>query len=346
MLKNWCPLPTHIGHGRMYDTGNENVVVVCFGDIFKQPDKPLLRIHSSCMASEIFGAGDCDCADQLRESMKMMTIENAGIIIYLRQEGRGQGLSKKIQAVNLMAINNLDTVQAYDFLDLKQDIRKYDDAIQILKYLDLKRVRLISNNPRKIKSLEENGIDIEMINTHPNIRQENEAYLHSKNQKLGHCLPLDENNNNDTIEFYHSDQPWGELSNFSQHAVYLYEQIWPTVEHFYQAQKFPDAEQVEQIRRASSPTLAKQRAHNLQQHYLRDDWKLIKEKIMREGLHAKFTQHPDLRDKLLSSDDCRLVEHTHQDAYWGDGAGALGLNRLGVLLMELRSLLKTDAVLS
>ena len=94
-LNSWCTLPTSIGNFRMYDVGYEEVLLISMGDVFDLGDKPLLRIHSSCLASEVFGANDCDCSDQLNESMKLIATEGKGIVIHLQQEGRGQGLSKK-----------------------------------------------------------------------------------------------------------------------------------------------------------------------------------------------------------------------------------------------------------
>ena len=85
----------------------------------------MLRIHSSCIASEVFGALDCDCADQLEESMRMIAEHGSGIVIHLHQEGRGQGLSKKIEAISLMQKKQLDTVEAFDQLHLAHDIRDY-----------------------------------------------------------------------------------------------------------------------------------------------------------------------------------------------------------------------------
>ena len=101
-LQNYCILPSSIGSFRMYDSGDENVRLVCMGDLHQQGENPLVRIHSSCIASEIFLAKDCDCADQLRESMKKIMIEGKGIIFHLHQEGRGQGLTRKIKAVHEM----------------------------------------------------------------------------------------------------------------------------------------------------------------------------------------------------------------------------------------------------
>lgn len=336
-LNSWCALPTPMGEFRMYDTGDEGVRVVSFGDLADQGVAPLLRMHSSCLASEVFGATDCDCADQLREAMKRIATEGRGLIIHLHQEGRGQGLSEKIKAVHVMQRDRLDTVEAFEALGLEQDIREYDAAARILQRLGINKVRLISNNPRKIRYLQQHGVQVQMVNTHPTVRPENAEYLQTKNAKLGHRLPLEPADDAREIRFYHSDQPWGELSNFSRHAVFLRERVWPTVEHFYQAQKYAGTPNEEAIRRCATPTSAKLQAQALAGTHLRSDWAAVKNQVMLTGLRAKFTQHPDLHARLLSSGDRQLVEHTALDAYWGDGGDGTGLNMLGKLLMQVRA---------
>lgn len=336
-LDTWCTLPTPIGEFRMYDSGDERVRIVCFGGLQDLGVEPLLRIHSSCLASEVFGALDCDCADQLREAMKLIATEGCGLIIHIHQEGRGHGLSKKIQAVSAMQRDNLDTVTAFESLGLEQDARSYGSAVRVLRQIGIDSVRLISNNPRKKRYLQDSDIQVAMVNTHPTIRAENAAYLQTKNAKLGHFLPLETDADpSSIIRFYHSDQPWGELSNFSRHAVFLHGRVWPTVEHFYQAQKFSGTPQEELIRVCPTPMLAKQRAIELTEPYRRADWHDVKEEVMLGGLRAKFGQHPDLQGRLLSSGFRELVEHTKQDAYWGDAGDGSGKNRLGHLLMQVR----------
>lgn len=335
---NWCTLPTPMGDFRMYDTTNEDISVISMGDIKAQGEQPLFRVHSSCRASEVFGALDCDCNDQLMETMKRIASEGQGIIVYQQQEGRGHGLSLKIKAVRTMEVKQIDTAESFETLGLKQDIRTYSDAVELLKMLNIHRVRLVSNNPRKHQFLNSHGIDTAMVNTHPNIRPENEAYLHTKNQKLGHMLPLDSAVNTlAPIFFYHSDQPWGELSNFSRHAVFINGVIWPTTEHYYQAQKFASTETQDLIRCAPTPVLAKSKAKELQEQALRDDWDRVKESLMLMALRAKFSQHPELSKKLLSSGERELIELTDNDSFWGDPGDGTGENRLGQLLMQVRS---------
>jgi GTP cyclohydrolase II len=337
-LGSWCTLPTPIGEFRMYDAGDEHVRVVCIGEIEDQGPEPLLRVHSSCLASEVFGAVDCDCADQLREAMKLIATEGCGLVVHLNQEGRGHGLSRKIRAVHRMQQDGLDTVEAFDALGLEQDTRSYDAAVRLLKRLGISSVRLISNNPRKVRYLQQHGVRVTTVNTHPTIRPENAGYLKTKNAKLGHELPLEADGCLDgAIRFYHSDQPWGELSNFSRHAIFIGGRIWPTVEHFYQAQKFVGTPHEEAIRCCQTPMLAKARATAIAEEHKRREWPAVKETVMLEGLRAKFEQHPDLAERLLRSGDRLLIERTRNDSYWGDGGDGTGQNRLGYLLMQVRA---------
>ena len=336
-LNKWCTLPTSMGNFRMYDTGNENIRLISMGDVDTLGELPLLRIHSSCLASEVFGAIDCDCADQLRESMKLIATEGEGIIIHLHQEGRGQGLSKKIRAVRLMESDDFDTVEAFEHLGLEQDIRNYDSVVAILKSLEIIAVRLISNNPRKRQFLRVNDIEVSSVNTHPNIRPENEAYLHTKNQKLGHQLPLERIRlNGDEIRFYHSDQTWGEFSNLSPHSIFVDGINWQTVEHYYQAQKFIDTDLKEKIRLSKTPTLAKITATEMI-NSRRDNWVELKESVMLKALRGKFAQHPELAKLLLSTSQKRIVESTSNDAFWGESLDGIGQNRLGESLMLVRT---------
>ncbi|KAI8802590.1 hypothetical protein BJ742DRAFT_858297 [Cladochytrium replicatum] len=151
-----------------------------------------------------------------------------------------------------------------------------------------------------------------------------------------HNILADGDAGDNVILFYGRDNAWGQFSNFYPAVIELDGKIWPTTEHYFQAQKFPDQPALmEKIRKATSPggaaSLGRKRTFPL-----REDWEDVKENVMRKALRAKFTQHSDLREVLLQTKSAFLVEHTHLDAYWADGGDGRGLNRLGVLLMELR----------
>lgn len=122
--------------------------------VFGQPqDGCLVRIHSRCVYGEIFESVDCDCRDQLRNSMAMMRTAGAGVLIYLDQEGRGAGLLTKARGYQLSQEHGLDTFTSYRTLGVPEDSRSYEDAVAILRSLGLKRVRLLTNNPMKVAAL-------------------------------------------------------------------------------------------------------------------------------------------------------------------------------------------------
>ena len=139
-----------------------------------------------------------------------------------------------------------------------------------------------------------------------------------------------------TIRFYSTKGPYGGFSNFSAHPFVLDGLRWPTTEHYFQASKFPDAAYAEKIRLTASPMVAA-RLGRSRAHPIHSDWEQRKEDVMRRALLAKFTAHADLRSLLLGTGDDLLEEETTKDLYWGIGTSGTGRNRLGVLLMELRT---------
>ncbi len=139
----------------------------------------------------------------------------------------------------------------------------------------------------------------------------------------------------ETINFYRTKDTYGDFSNFASFPIEIDGVRWPTSEHYFQGQKFVGQPFAEAIRNEISPMKAAQMAR--QQPGLRSDWDAVKEDVMRAALHAKFTQHRSLRALLLGTGDAILVEQTKNDSYWADGGDGTGKNRLGILLMELRS---------
>lgn len=145
------------------------------------------------------------------------------------------------------------------------------------------------------------------------------------------------------IYFYSKTTAYYELSNFSPHGFQLDGVYWPTVEHYFQTQKFPAAPaHQEKIRQARTPKEAKSLGRSWEIP-LRPDWEQVKEEVMRKGLRAKFTAHPELIALLLETGTRRLIENAPSDYYWGCGQSGTGKNRLGVLLMELRRQLRVKA---
>jgi len=142
------------------------------------------------------------------------------------------------------------------------------------------------------------------------------------------------------IEFYRErDVPYGCFSNFSKHGFTLGGKPWQTVEHYFQAQKFPGTPQEEAIRLAPDSMTAKNLG-NSHDYPLRADWQAVKDDVMREAVRAKFSQHPDIRAVLLGTGQEVLVEAARNDSYWGYGPDGQGKNRLGKVLMEIRDELR------
>ena len=139
----------------------------------------------------------------------------------------------------------------------------------------------------------------------------------------------------EVIHFYSVTDEHGWCSNFAPYPIKARGRTWPTTEHFFQAQKFENASDQEEIRRANSPMLAAGMGRD-RKRKLRRDWDSVKVAVMREALQAKFSQHEDLARLLQATGDAKLVEHTENDDYWGDGGDGSGSNMLGRLLMELR----------
>jgi len=143
----------------------------------------------------------------------------------------------------------------------------------------------------------------------------------------------------ETIYFYSVNDSYGEFSNFAYNEIRLDGQRWPTVEHYFQAQKFADKAYQKKIRTAETPMLAAMLGRDRKQK-LRKDWESVKVSVMKQALTAKFTQHSELKELLLFTSDAKLVEHTDNDNYWGDGGNDKGKNMLGRLLMDIREELR------
>ncbi len=151
----------------------------------------LVRVHSECMTGDIFGSMRCDCADQLHMAMSMIEAEGSGVIVYMRQEGRGIGLVNKLKAYELQQNHGLDTVEANQKLGFKDDLREYGIGAQILVSLGVKKMRLLTNNPKKMVGLEGYGLSvIEQIPIEIEPNMHNKGYLECKKLKMGHNLSM------------------------------------------------------------------------------------------------------------------------------------------------------------
>ncbi len=143
----------------------------------------------------------------------------------------------------------------------------------------------------------------------------------------------------DTINFYHLGEPYGEFSNFARFPIKLDGKMWPTSEHYFQAMKFLDDAHRSEVREAKTPAVAARLGRDRSKP-LRKDWESVKDNVMRQAVLAKFTQHEELRKLLIETGDAKLVEHTVNDNYWGDGGDGSGKNMLGRILMEVREKLR------
>ncbi|MEJ2199644.1 MAG: bifunctional 3,4-dihydroxy-2-butanone-4-phosphate synthase/GTP cyclohydrolase II [Desulfuromonadaceae bacterium] len=153
------------------------------------PEKPVLvRVHSECLTGDVFGSRRCDCGDQLHAAMAQIEKEDCGVVLYMRQEGRGIGLINKLKAYALQDQGH-DTVEANEALGFKADLRDYGIGAQILAELGLRKIRLMTNNPKKIIGLEGYGLEIvERVPIQMTAHEGNKRYLNTKREKLGHLL--------------------------------------------------------------------------------------------------------------------------------------------------------------
>ena len=184
-------LPTKFGDFKMAAFSDEiekkEYIAVFKGDLRGKEDV-LVRLHSECLAGDIFGSKRCDCGDQLHKSLESINEKGEGLLIYLRQEGRGIGIYNKLKAYNLQDQGH-DTVEANHLLGFKDDLRDFAVAAQIIKDFDIKSIEILTNNPKKIESLEKYGIDVKKrIDSETEPTTENKKYLETKRDKMGHYI--------------------------------------------------------------------------------------------------------------------------------------------------------------
>jgi 3,4-dihydroxy 2-butanone 4-phosphate synthase/GTP cyclohydrolase II len=186
-------LPTPFGEFKAFAFANDiddyEHMALVKGEV--DPEKEVMvRVHSECLTGDVFGSYRCDCGEQLRKAMAMVQQEGLGVILYLQQEGRGIGLANKLKAYALQD-NGLDTVEANEELGFEPDLRDYGVGAQILVSLGVRKMRLMTNNPKKIVGLEGYGLQVTgrvPIECEP--RPENWKYLLTKCQKLGHQMKI------------------------------------------------------------------------------------------------------------------------------------------------------------
>ena len=184
-------LPTHSGEFRAVVFKNilndQTHIALVKGEI-REDEPTLVRVHSQCLTGDVFGSYRCDCGEQLKKSMEMIDQEGKGVLLYLYQEGRGIGLVNKLKAYALQD-QGKDTVQANEELGFKPDLRDYGIGAQILRKLGLGKIRIMTNNPRKIVGLEGYGLHlVERVHIEVQAKEDNIKYLRTKQEKMGHMF--------------------------------------------------------------------------------------------------------------------------------------------------------------
>jgi 3,4-dihydroxy 2-butanone 4-phosphate synthase/GTP cyclohydrolase II len=188
-------LPTRHGDFRAvaYKSQTDEFIHIALikGEI-REEDSVLVRVHSECLTGDVFGSQRCDCGTQLQEALSMIRREGKGVLLYMRQEGRGIGLGNKIKAYHLQD-EGKDTVEANLALGFNPDLREYGIGAQILVHLGIRKMRLITNNPKKIVGLEGYGMEVtERVPLECPVNENNKWYLRTKKEKLGHMLEVSE----------------------------------------------------------------------------------------------------------------------------------------------------------
>src|SRR5215813_15538026 len=184
-------LPTRYGRFTIYGFSSrgpqEEAVALVRGNL-RGKAAPLVRVHSQCLTGDVLNSLRCDCRAQLELSLKRIGAAPSGVLLYLPQEGRGIGLMNKLRAYQLQD-QGMDTVEANEALGFASDAREYEFPAKILKQLGAKRIRLLSNNPEKVRQLEESGVEvIERIPCQPRVSKISRKYLKTKKSKMGHLL--------------------------------------------------------------------------------------------------------------------------------------------------------------
>jgi GTP cyclohydrolase II len=184
-------LPTRYGHFTIYGfrgRGPQEEAVALVRGNLRGKTAPLVRVHSQCLTGDVLTSLRCDCRAQLELSLKKIGQAPSGILLYLPQEGRGIGLMNKLRAYELQD-DGMDTVEANEKLGFAADARDYDFSAQILNQLAAKKIRLLSNNPEKVRQLEKGGIRVvERVPCQPRISKTSRGYLKTKKIKMGHLL--------------------------------------------------------------------------------------------------------------------------------------------------------------
>ena len=188
-------LPTDLGEFRLIGyrslISEEEFVVLARGE-FAAENETLVRIHSQCLTGDVFGSTRCECGQQLRSAMKMIAEAGSGAIVYQHQEGRGIGIINKIRAYALQD-EGADTIEANERLGLPVDLRQYDQCAEILWELGIRRIRLMSNNPDKLRAVKRFGFEVvESVSLHFDFHETLARYIRTKSDQMGHLITIPE----------------------------------------------------------------------------------------------------------------------------------------------------------
>lgn len=188
-LKAKAKLPTKYGEFNIYGFQNkvtEEVHIALTKGKFKENEEVLCRVHSKCLTGDVFASLKCDCGEQLEIALKTVSKEGKGVVLYMEQEGRGIGIINKIKAYKLQE-EGLDTVEANVKLGFEADLRDYKDAAEMLKILGVNKIKVLTNNPKKLEGLTKYGIEItERLKIEVSPNDIDKDYLLTKQNKMGH----------------------------------------------------------------------------------------------------------------------------------------------------------------
>jgi GTP cyclohydrolase II len=181
-------LPTEFGEFRLHafeETNGKEHLAIVFGNVNNQ-ENVLCRLHSECLTGDALFSARCDCGPQLKAAFKNIAENGSGILLYLRQEGRGIGLVNKIRAYALQDLGK-DTVEANEALGFDADLRSYDICFDMLSHFGITSVDLLTNNPKKVEALENAGVSVnKRMPLHEGVNETNQSYIDTKKSKLGH----------------------------------------------------------------------------------------------------------------------------------------------------------------
>jgi ribA/ribD-fused uncharacterized protein len=334
------PLETARGiaevHAFRYEEGDKAVVALRYRGGARATDGHLLRVQLGCLYATAFDSTDCDCREQIHVALDQIARDGGTFLYFPDEDGRGHGLDDKVRELSQLWRESTEHGQEHPNIPAA-DLSCLEVIPAILAELQVALpVRLMTNSRRKYDALRRLGIAGEsLVPLHIRLSGLSEFARRERRQKQSaeRAGP---------IHFFQPNRRFGWLANYSAHAINLDGEVWPTVEHYYQASKFRSELIRHEIQANVSPAAAKDAARRHAADR-RGDWESIKDAVMSRAVRAKFAQHGDLRARLLDLGESLIVEDSDQDDYWGIGRDGTGQNRMGKILMSLRAELRALA---